>query len=77
MKQPRKTYRVWRADGYSTMTTAVSEKQAISQVAFRAAREEKASGKGTWRRDGVQLSDYHCELVSMANGDGYRQEAFC
>ena len=77
MKQARKTYRVWRADGYSTMTTAVSEKQDISQVAYRAAREEKASGKGTYRRDGIRLSDYKCELVGGAADSQYRQEAFC
>ena len=77
MKQPRKTYRVWRDDGFSTMTTAVSEKQAISQVAYRAARQDGCHGKGTWRRDGIRLSDYHCELVGGAAETGYRQEAFC
>ena len=77
MKQPRKTYRVWRDDGFSTMTMAVSEKQAISQVAYRAARQDGCRGNGVWRRDGIELSYYHCELVGAAETPGYRQEAFC
>ena len=59
------------------MTTAVSEKQAISQVAYRSARQDGCYGKGTWRRDGIRLNDYHCELVGRSAGNGNRQEAFC
>lgn len=58
MKQKKRLFAVIRAfDNFYTTTWAVSEKQAINQVAYREAQKYQG-GIGSYRDDDITIDDY-------------------